>query len=184
MTQRSFQACRLGLAAAVSLVIVAAASSGANSSTETARHSAGLARLLPPPDGKAYFGFTFRLWDTSVSVPKIRFQCKPGLWARVVRLLAVGARTRFRCKSPVAQAECDERELRRCFWPLYIRSERSLVAIVAWARSSARSVQDRAGCVAVRVGRGRAACSDRSSPRRIGFTHPHALMAARRAADR
>jgi hypothetical protein len=65
MTQRSFQAWRLGLAAAVLLVIVAAASSGANSSTENARHSAGLARLLPPPDGKAYFGFTFRLWDTS-----------------------------------------------------------------------------------------------------------------------
>ena len=26
---------------------------------------AGLIRLLAPPDGQTYFGFTFRLWDTT-----------------------------------------------------------------------------------------------------------------------
>jgi PASTA domain-containing protein/glycosyl hydrolase family 26 len=65
MARRSFQAWRLGMAGAVLLVVTAAPSSAASSTTGRVQRSTGLARLLPPPDGKAYFGFTFRLWDTS-----------------------------------------------------------------------------------------------------------------------
>jgi hypothetical protein len=47
----------LALATACAVALATAAS---------ARHADGtVTRLLPPPDGQAYFGFTFRLWDTS-----------------------------------------------------------------------------------------------------------------------
>ena len=51
------------VAGAVVLVSLAAASGAAAKPARSA--AGGLTRLLPPPDGKAYFGFTFRLWDSS-----------------------------------------------------------------------------------------------------------------------
>jgi hypothetical protein len=43
-----------------------AGAAGAAAVPETSADAArALTRLLPPPDGKAYFGFTFRLWDTT-----------------------------------------------------------------------------------------------------------------------
>jgi hypothetical protein len=58
----------MALVIAVVLVAVSAASgaaSGAGGKSGVAGQLGALTRLLPPPDGKAYFGFTFRLWDTS-----------------------------------------------------------------------------------------------------------------------
>jgi Glycosyl hydrolase family 26/PASTA domain len=49
---------------AVGLTLLLPASAGTAARRPTRSAAAGLARLLPPPDGKAYFGFTFRLWDT------------------------------------------------------------------------------------------------------------------------
>jgi hypothetical protein len=51
------------VATAIVLVSVAAASDAAGKPARIAASS--LTRLLPPPNGKAYFGFTFRLWDSS-----------------------------------------------------------------------------------------------------------------------
>ena len=41
------------------------ASRVASKEARSAHGSGGFTSLLPPPSGKAYFGFTFRLWDTS-----------------------------------------------------------------------------------------------------------------------
>jgi hypothetical protein len=46
-------------------VALVAATAGAGSASSTSAQGDRVLRLLPPPDGKAYFGFTFRLWDTS-----------------------------------------------------------------------------------------------------------------------
>jgi len=53
------------IAVAVGLVLVCAASAGAAAGRSTRTAAGGLTRLLPPPDGQSYFGFTFRLWDSS-----------------------------------------------------------------------------------------------------------------------
>ena len=65
MARHSSQARRMGLTTAVLLVIVAAALAAASSLTGRVQPVTSLDRLLPPPEGKAYFGFTIRLWDTS-----------------------------------------------------------------------------------------------------------------------
>ena len=65
MARYSSRSWRLGLAGAVLLVVLAGSSTATSSPTGRLRRSTGLTRLLPPPDGKAYFGFTFRLYDTS-----------------------------------------------------------------------------------------------------------------------
>ena len=62
MRRRSWQTplgVLLGGVAVVALAAVVTASTSARSAGE----SGGVTRLLPP-DGKAYFGLTFRLWDT------------------------------------------------------------------------------------------------------------------------
>jgi hypothetical protein len=51
---------RLLLAA---VALIAATVVGASASSTPAQ-GGRVVRLLPPPDGKTYFGFTFRLWDT------------------------------------------------------------------------------------------------------------------------
>jgi Glycosyl hydrolase family 26/PASTA domain len=53
-------------ALAIAAVVIALAVGGVTTSTSARSDgaSAGVRRLLPAPDGKAYFGFTFRLWDT------------------------------------------------------------------------------------------------------------------------
>src|SRR5215471_18429640 len=53
------------IAVAVGLVLVCAASVGAAAGRSTRTAAGGLTRLLPPPDGQSYFGFTYRLWDSS-----------------------------------------------------------------------------------------------------------------------
>src|SRR5262249_26986110 len=55
---------RLGWCGAFVLVVFVTASAGAVAAPRYLA-AVGLSRLLPPPDGKAYFGFTFRLWDTT-----------------------------------------------------------------------------------------------------------------------
>src|SRR5436190_17036740 len=52
------------LAGAAVAVALAAAAVTASTAARSAGESGGITRLLPPPDGQAYFGFTFRLWDT------------------------------------------------------------------------------------------------------------------------
>jgi hypothetical protein len=47
------------------LVALLVAAVTASTPAYSAGKSGGLTRLLPPPNGKTYFGFTFRLWDTS-----------------------------------------------------------------------------------------------------------------------
>jgi hypothetical protein len=50
---------------AVGLLLACSASAG-TASVGHIRSAAGvLTQLLPPPDGEAYFGFTFRLWDST-----------------------------------------------------------------------------------------------------------------------
>lgn len=61
---------RRGLCAAVVLValalgVLAGLAGAAAVPVRAVGASGALTRLVPPPDGKAYFGFTFRLWDTS-----------------------------------------------------------------------------------------------------------------------
>jgi hypothetical protein len=51
----------LGAAVFVALLAAAVTSS---TPARSAGESGGLTRLLAPPDGQAYFGFTFRVWDT------------------------------------------------------------------------------------------------------------------------
>jgi Glycosyl hydrolase family 26/PASTA domain len=53
------------LASAAVVVALAAAAVTASTAARSAGESGGLTRLLPPADGQAYFGFTFRLWDTT-----------------------------------------------------------------------------------------------------------------------
>ena len=51
---------------AVGLAVVAIAVPMASASIDAAPPPAGaVSRLVPPPDGQCYFGFTFRTWDTS-----------------------------------------------------------------------------------------------------------------------
>jgi hypothetical protein len=50
---------------AVGVMLVCTASVGTAAGRPTRSAAGGLTRLLPPPDGKAYFGFSFRLWDSS-----------------------------------------------------------------------------------------------------------------------
>src|SRR6478672_7166617 len=65
MARFSSSSWRLGLAGVVLLVVVTGSSTATSSPRGRLRRSVGLTRLLPPPEGKAYFGFTFRLYDTS-----------------------------------------------------------------------------------------------------------------------
>jgi Glycosyl hydrolase family 26 len=46
-------------------VALVAATAGAVSASSTSGQAGGVLRLLPPPDGQAYFGFTVRTWDSS-----------------------------------------------------------------------------------------------------------------------
>lgn|SRR5262245_17412951 len=50
---------------AVGLMLACTASAGTASVGHTRSAAGSLTRLLPPPDGQAYFGFTFRLWDST-----------------------------------------------------------------------------------------------------------------------
>jgi hypothetical protein len=50
---------------AVGLMLVCTASAGTASVGHTRSAAGSLTRLVPPPDGEAYFGFTFRLWDST-----------------------------------------------------------------------------------------------------------------------
>jgi len=50
---------------AVALGVLAGLAGAATAPAGSVDASGALTRLVPPPDGKAYFGFTFRLWDTS-----------------------------------------------------------------------------------------------------------------------
>jgi hypothetical protein len=47
------------------VVVLAGAAAFASKPAGSAGESGGLTRLLPPPEGQAYFGFTFRLFETS-----------------------------------------------------------------------------------------------------------------------
>jgi hypothetical protein len=49
----------------VGLMLVCTASAGTASVGHTRNSAGSLTRLVPPPDGEAYFGFTFRLWDST-----------------------------------------------------------------------------------------------------------------------
>jgi hypothetical protein len=53
------------LVVVVGLTLVCMASLGAAADGRAQAASGALTRLLPPPDGQAYFGFTFRLWDST-----------------------------------------------------------------------------------------------------------------------
>jgi Glycosyl hydrolase family 26/PASTA domain len=64
MRRRSRQTLGVLVGGAV-IVALAAAVVTASTSARSAGEYGGVTRLLPPPDGKAYFGFTFRLWDSS-----------------------------------------------------------------------------------------------------------------------
>jgi hypothetical protein len=52
---------------AVGLMLACTASAGTAPAGHTRSAAGSLTRLLPPPDGQAYFGFTFRLWDSGDS---------------------------------------------------------------------------------------------------------------------
>ena len=62
MNHRSLQA--LGAVATVAALVGLNSASGAAGGA-TPSSAGGLTRLLPPPDGEAYFGFTVRWWDSS-----------------------------------------------------------------------------------------------------------------------
>jgi Glycosyl hydrolase family 26 len=61
----SFQPRRAVVVVALALGMLAGAAGAAGVPETSADAARALTRLVPPPDGKAYFGFTFRLWDTS-----------------------------------------------------------------------------------------------------------------------
>jgi Glycosyl hydrolase family 26/PASTA domain len=63
--RRSWQPPVDAVVSAVVLVVLATAAVTASTPARSAGGSGGLTRLLPPPDGQAYFGFTFRIWETS-----------------------------------------------------------------------------------------------------------------------
>jgi Glycosyl hydrolase family 26/PASTA domain len=50
---------------AVGVLLVCTASVGAAAGRPGRTTTGDVTQLLPPPDGQAYFGFTFRLWDSS-----------------------------------------------------------------------------------------------------------------------
>jgi hypothetical protein len=65
--RRSWQPPVEAVVSAVVLVVLATAAVTASTPARSAGDSGGLTRLLPPTDGETYFGFTFRLWETSDS---------------------------------------------------------------------------------------------------------------------
>lgn len=56
---------RRTLVIAVCVMLICLASLGTAADGRTGASASVLTRLLPPPDGKAYFGFTIRLWDST-----------------------------------------------------------------------------------------------------------------------
>lgn len=61
---RFFTRCKPLVVVAVGVMLVCTASVGTAAGRPTRSAAGGFTRLLPLPDGKAYFGFTFRLWDS------------------------------------------------------------------------------------------------------------------------
>src|SRR5262249_20124297 len=50
---------------AVGLMLACTASAGTTSVGQIDSAAGSLTRLRPPPDGQAYFGFTFRIWEST-----------------------------------------------------------------------------------------------------------------------